>query len=85
MPLQTGPWNIRVNTLSPVPIRTPLFGKSGLSQEQIDGFIESINTRVPHGRIGNPEEVAVAAFYLAADATFMTGGEIVVGGGLTYV
>jgi hypothetical protein len=30
-------------------------------------------------------EVAATALYLAADATFMTGGEIVVGGGLVYV
>jgi NAD(P)-dependent dehydrogenase (short-subunit alcohol dehydrogenase family) len=82
---ELAPRNIRVNTLSPGPIRTPIFGKTGLNQEQIDGFIEGIKTRVPLGRIGNPEEVAATALYLAADATYMTGGEIVVGGGLLYV
>lgn len=82
---ELAPRNIRVNTLSPGPIKTPVFGKTGLSQEQIDGFIEGIKSRVPLGRIGNPEEVAATALYLAADATFMTGGEIVVGGGLVYV
>lgn len=82
---ELAPRNIRVNTLSPGPISTPIFGKSGLSQEQIDGFMEGIRSRVPLGRIGHPEEVAATALYLAADATFMTGGEIVVGGGLTYV
>jgi NAD(P)-dependent dehydrogenase (short-subunit alcohol dehydrogenase family) len=82
---ELAPRNIRVNTLSPGPIQTPIFGKAGLDQQQIDGFIEGIKSRVPLGRIGNPEEVAATALYLAADATFMTGGEIVVGGGLVYV
>ncbi len=82
---ELAPRNIRVNTLSPGPIRTPIFGKSGLSQEQIDEFIEGAKRRVPLRRIGNPEEVAATALYLAADATFVTGGEIVVGGGLGYI
>jgi NAD(P)-dependent dehydrogenase (short-subunit alcohol dehydrogenase family) len=82
---ELAPRNIRVNTLSPGPIRTPIFGKSNLNQEQIDGFMAGIKSRIPLGRIGNPEEVAVTALYLAADATFMTGGEIVVGGGLVYL
>lgn len=77
--------NIRVNTVSPGPIQTPIFGKAGLNQEQLDGFIEGVKSRVPLGRMGAPEEVAATALYLAADATFMTGGEIVVGGGLTYI
>jgi len=82
---ELAPKNIRVNTLSPGPIRTPILGKSGLSAQQIAGFMEGIKTRVPLGRIGDPEEVAATALYLAADATFMTGGEIVVGGGLVYI
>jgi len=82
---ELAPRNIRVNTLSPGPIQTPIFGKTGLSQEEINGFMEGIKSRVPLGRIGTPEEVAASALYLAADATFMTGGEIIVGGGLVYV
>jgi len=82
---ELAPRNIRVNTLSPGPIRTPIFGKTGMSQEQIDGFIAGIKGRVPLGRIGEPEEVAATALYLAADATFVTGSEIIVGGGLVYV
>jgi NAD(P)-dependent dehydrogenase (short-subunit alcohol dehydrogenase family) len=82
---ELAPRNIRVNTVSPGPIKTPIFGKTGLSREQIDGFIEGIKSRVPLARIGNPEEVAATALYLAADATFMTGGEIVVGGGLVDI
>ena len=82
---ELAPRNIRVNTLSPGPIETPIFGKTGLSSEQIDGFIADIKTRLPLGRIGQPGEVAAAALFLAADATFTTGGELFVGGGLVDV
>jgi NAD(P)-dependent dehydrogenase (short-subunit alcohol dehydrogenase family) len=82
---ELAPRNIRVNTVSPGPIETPIFGKTGLSQEQIDGFIEGAKVRVPMKRLGTPEEVAVAALFLAADATFVTGGEIIVGGGLVSI
>ena len=82
---ELAPRNIRVNTISPGPIETPIFGKTGLSQEQIDGFISNIKNRVPLGRVGRPDEVAVTALYLAADATFVTGEEIFVGGGLVNI
>jgi NAD(P)-dependent dehydrogenase (short-subunit alcohol dehydrogenase family) len=82
---ELAPRNIRVNTVSPGPIETPIFGKSGLSQEQIDGFIEGAKARVPMKRLGTPDEVAVTALFLAADATFVTGGEIIVGGGLVSI
>jgi NAD(P)-dependent dehydrogenase (short-subunit alcohol dehydrogenase family) len=82
---ELAPRNIRVNTVSPGPISTPIFGKTGLSKDQIDGFLEGIKTRVPLARIGNPEEVAVTVLFLASDATFVTGGEIIVGGGLVDV
>jgi len=82
---ELAPRNIRVNTVSPGPIETPIFGKSGLSQEQIDGFIEGAKARVPMKRMGRPEEIAATALFLAADATFVTGGEIIVGGGLVSI
>ena len=82
---ELAPRNITVNTLSPGPIETPIFGKSGLNQAQIDGFIEGIKSRVPLGRIGHVDEVAKAALFLAADATFTTGSELIVGGGLVDI
>jgi NAD(P)-dependent dehydrogenase (short-subunit alcohol dehydrogenase family) len=82
---ELAPRNIRVNTVSPGPISTPIFGKTGLSKDQIEGFLEGIKTRVPLARIGNPEEVALTVLFLASDATFVTGGEIIVGGGLVDV
>ncbi len=82
---ELAPRNIRVNAISPGPIETPIFGKSGLTQAQIDGFIQGATARVPLGRLGQADEVARAALYLAADATFTTGGELIVGGGLIDV
>jgi NAD(P)-dependent dehydrogenase (short-subunit alcohol dehydrogenase family) len=82
---ELAPRNIRVNTVSPGPIETPIFGKTGLSEAQIDQFLEGAKARIPMKRVGRPDEVAQTVLYLAADASFMTGGEIVAGGGLVYV
>ena len=73
---------IRVNTISPGPIVTPILDKNGFTPAQKQGFIEGAKTRIPMGRTGEPEEVARAALYLAADATYTTGAELFVDGGL---
>ena len=75
--------NIRVNAVAPGPIATPIFGRTGLTQEQIDGFKAGISARVPLGRIGRPEEIAGAVAFLASDdASFITGIELNVDGGM---
>jgi NAD(P)-dependent dehydrogenase (short-subunit alcohol dehydrogenase family) len=75
--------NIRVNAVAPGPIATPIFGRSGMSQEQIEGFKEGISARVPLGRIGRPEEIAGAVAFLASDdASYITGIELNVDGGM---
>lgn len=76
------PRGIRVNTVSPGPIVTPILDREGFSPEQKTNFIEGAKTRIPLGRTGTPEEVAAAVLYLAADATFTTGAELFVDGGL---
>lgn len=76
------PRGIRVNTVSPGPIITPLLDKDGFSAAQKQAFIEGAKTRIPLGRTGTAQEVAAAALYLAADATFTTGAELFVDGGL---
>ena len=76
------PRRIRVNTISPGPVVTPVLDKGGFTQAQKDAFIDGAKTRVPLGRTGTVEEVAAAALYLAADATFTTGAELFVDGGL---
>jgi NAD(P)-dependent dehydrogenase (short-subunit alcohol dehydrogenase family) len=73
---------IRVNAVAPGPIVTPIFGKTGLSQESIDQFSKDVTARVPMGRFGQPEEVAAAVAFLASqDASYITGVELNVDGG----
>jgi len=76
------PRGVRVNTISPGPIVTPILDKGGFTPAQKQAFIEGAKTRVPLGRTGEPQEVARAALYLAADATYTTGAELFVDGGL---
>ena len=82
---ELAPRNIRVNTLSPGPIETPIFGKTGMSDEQMKALGEQLKRDVPLARFGRPEEMAAAALFLAADATFTTGGELIAGGGMVDV
>jgi NAD(P)-dependent dehydrogenase (short-subunit alcohol dehydrogenase family) len=79
---ELAPRGIRVNTVSPGPIDTPIFLKNGYPQAAADAFLENAKTRIPLGRAGHPDEVAKAVLYLAADAPFTTGAELFVDGGL---
>src|SRR5215470_2116034 len=75
--------SIRVNAVAPGPIVTPIFGRTGLPQEAIDDFAKEIIQKVPLKRFGQPEEIAgVVAFLASADASYVTGVELNVDGGL---
>jgi NAD(P)-dependent dehydrogenase (short-subunit alcohol dehydrogenase family) len=77
---------IRVNAISPGPIETP--GLSGLAktEEESKQFIGSLAAAIPLGRLGNPDEVAKAAVFLASDdSSFITGIELFVDGGVAQV
>ncbi len=77
---------IRVNTVAPGPIVTPIFGRTGLPKEAIDEFAKEIVAKVPMKRFGQPEEVAGAVAFLASqDASYITGVEINVDGGLGQI
>ena len=75
-----------MNTISPGPIETPIFGKVGLTAEQLAGFTESLMTTIPLKRVGQPEEVAAAALFFASDeSSYTTGAELFVDGGMVDI
>jgi NAD(P)-dependent dehydrogenase (short-subunit alcohol dehydrogenase family) len=77
---------IRVNVISPGPIETPIFGKMGLSEDEIKGFGTYILSQVPMGRMGRSDEIAKAALFLASDdSSYITGIELTVDGGMNQV
>jgi NAD(P)-dependent dehydrogenase (short-subunit alcohol dehydrogenase family) len=77
---------IRVNVVAPGPIETPIIGRTGLSKEAIAEFSNTLATKVPMKRFGKPEEVAGAVAFLASsDASFITGVEINIDGGLAQI
>lgn len=78
---------IRVNVISPGPIRTPgLVNLAGPDAEQQQGMLDYMASTVPLGRVGDPEDVAGAAVFLAsADASYIAGTELFVDGGQAQV
>jgi len=77
---------MRVNTVAPGPIVTPIWDGMGLAKETVDEWTKQIATEVPMKRFGQPEEVAATVAFLASqDASYITGVEINVDGGLGQV
>lgn len=71
---------IRINTIVPGPTNTPMM--QGLSEEWADAIVKA----VPMGRMGEPEEIARAALFLACEeSSFMTGQNIAVNGGMAFI
>ena len=77
---------IRVNSIAPGPIDTPIYGKMGLPQEVVEEMGKGFAQMVPLGRFGTSEEVAKSALFLASDdASYINGVELEVDGGLSQI
>lgn len=76
---------IRVNVVSPGPVRTP--GLGGLvAEEHRQGLFDALAAGVPLGRLGEPEEIGKTVAFLASDdASFINAAEIYVDGGLAQI
>ncbi len=77
--LELGPHGVRVNSIHPGGIRTPM-----VTEALGDQAAGAMFAHVPLGRIGEPEEVAKLALFLASDeSSYSTGSEFVIDGGWT--
>jgi len=78
---------IRVNAVSPGVTETPIFVNGlKLTQEQQEGFAAYVKESAPLGRVAVPAEIASAVLFLASDdASYVTGVELSVDGGLAQV
>jgi NAD(P)-dependent dehydrogenase (short-subunit alcohol dehydrogenase family) len=76
------PRGVRVNVVSPGPVRTPLHEKLGLS----DDLAAQLQAQIPLGRFGHSSEVAATVLHLAAqESGFIVGTEIVIDGGMSQL
>jgi len=81
---ELAPQGIRVNSIAPGPIATPLWGTVGLTPDTLNEVAEKINARLMLGTFGEPTDIAETSLFLASDAARnIYGQEIVVDGGYT--
>ncbi len=76
---ELGKYNIRVNSVHPGPIDTPMIRDPQLARREAGDL--SMNGPIP--RVGHVDEVAAMMLFIAADATYSTGSEFVIDGGIT--
>ncbi|WP_373962466.1 glucose 1-dehydrogenase [Kosakonia sacchari] len=76
---------IRVNVVSPGPVRTPGLGEL-VSDEHRQGLFDALAAQVPLGRLGEPQEIGKVVAFLASDASsFINGAELFVDGGMAQI
>ncbi|MDE1180403.1 SDR family oxidoreductase [Paraburkholderia sp.] len=79
--------DIRVNVVAPGVVVTPAYkSELKMTDEQIDAYSNEVSKTTPLGRVGTPDEIAKAVSFLASDdASYITGTELFVDGGLAQV
>lgn len=79
MALELAPYNINVNAISPGIVETPMSAAVRPSPEMLKKVLGCI----PYGRLGQPEDIASAALFLASDdSDYMVGSVVIVDGGM---
>lgn len=80
------PRGIRVNVVSPGPVATPIYGKLGLDAKALEATAAQIQSQIPLGRFGTPEEVAATVLHLSApESAYIVGTEIIADGGMSQL
>ena len=89
MAIEFAPDNIRVNAILPGAVDTPML-RAGLNRDHVEGSdiqtrLDNLARKTVNGRIGTPEEIAHAIYFLAdsTQSSFMTGQAMIVDGGAT--
>ena len=81
--VELAPRGIRVNTISPGPITTPIYGKLGFPAEALKGFEDTMAAKALLKRFGTADEVAkLARFLLSSDSSYIVGENITIDGGV---
>ncbi len=76
-------WDIRCNSLHPTFIQTPMLDEFAVGRDH-DVVMEKLTKQVPLGRLGSPEDVAMAVIYLGSDESrYMTAAELKLDGGIS--
>jgi NAD(P)-dependent dehydrogenase (short-subunit alcohol dehydrogenase family) len=89
MAIEFAPDNIRVNAILPGAVDTPMLraglGRGHTGKGDIHERLENLARRTVNGRVGKPEEIAHAIYFLAdeAQSSFMTGQALIIDGGAT--
>ncbi|RLJ33028.1 NAD(P)-dependent dehydrogenase (short-subunit alcohol dehydrogenase family) [Chryseobacterium sp. 7] len=82
---ELAPRKIRVNMISPGPIKTEIMSKAGLDEETLKNIQNHLIDQIPMKKMGTAEEVAKLVTYLSDNESsgYVTGTEIVIDGGMT--
>ena len=80
---ELAPRGVRVNTLSPGPIKTPIYSKLGMEKDAQAGFEDAMAAQSLFKRFGEPSEVAkLARFLLSEDSSYVVGTDFLIEGGV---
>jgi NAD(P)-dependent dehydrogenase (short-subunit alcohol dehydrogenase family) len=80
---ELAPKKIRVNTINPGPVKTPIFSKMGMTDDAMEQLAGVISNSVPMKRFGEAAEIAKLVTFIASDdASFITGAEYNIDGGV---
>ena len=80
------PRGVRVNVVSPGPVATPIYNKLGLDAKALEATAAQIQSQIPLGRFGTPEEIAATVLHLSStESAFIVGTEIVADGGMSQL